>query len=308
MKKTHNFQVLLGGASRTRSTERSRALKFADFLSLPAFAVAPIEMEAGGATQSADRGPSGAADGIRGTTPSREFVASCESGEDCSLSMLWTELVEGRVRVVDHFDTDDHSYLVLEEKQAQGHALTRRQIEVLKRLLLGDSQKMVAFEQDRSLSSVASEAAAALRGIGVPSSASRVPMVLAMAAHAHHGGQTRFIRARRTSVYQRDRVYSWFRVERPDALLSTILTPAECAVMRLLVEGKSHAQIAALRQTSRRTIANQLASSFLKFGVSGRSALLAALIRGWEERAVPATSPIDSPTWPFPTRFASGVA
>jgi DNA-binding CsgD family transcriptional regulator len=61
---------------------------------------------------------------------------------------------------------------------------------------------------------------------------------------------------------------------RPDVELWPTLSRSEAAVARLLVEGKSHAEIAALRGTSRRTVANQLAASFHKLHISGRAQLL----------------------------------
>src|SRR5690606_13440073 len=57
------------------------------------------------------------------------------------------------------------------------------------------------------------------------------------------------------------------------------LSGAEHAVARLLVEGKSYAEMAWLRGTSVRTVANQVASIFQKTGVSGRAEFLSALVR-----------------------------
>jgi len=57
------------------------------------------------------------------------------------------------------------------------------------------------------------------------------------------------------------------------------LTPAEAAVLRLLMEGLSNAEIARRRRRSPRTIANQIASVFRRFKVSSRSELFVALAR-----------------------------
>ncbi len=55
------------------------------------------------------------------------------------------------------------------------------------------------------------------------------------------------------------------------------LTPAEQAVCRLVLDGHSNEEIARERGTSKRTVANQLQSVYIKVGVRGRRELAAAL-------------------------------
>ncbi len=62
---------------------------------------------------------------------------------------------------------------------------------------------------------------------------------------------------------------------RPDPLL----TSAECAVLDSAAAGRSAAEIARERRTSRRTVENQLASGYRKVGVSNRSELTALWAR-----------------------------
>jgi DNA-binding CsgD family transcriptional regulator len=68
------------------------------------------------------------------------------------------------------------------------------------------------------------------------------------------------------------------------------VSPAEYAVIRLLIEGKSYDEMADLRRTSKRTVANQLASAFHRIGVSGRAELLCMLakrqVAHWQLRPV----------------------
>lgn len=54
------------------------------------------------------------------------------------------------------------------------------------------------------------------------------------------------------------------------------LSKAEKAVARAAIAGKSNAQIASERETSLRTVANQLRSVYAKLGVSSRLALARA--------------------------------
>lgn len=55
------------------------------------------------------------------------------------------------------------------------------------------------------------------------------------------------------------------------------LTPAESAVVELVVRGVACAEIARIRRVSPRTVANQLASVYRKLGVTCRASLVRAL-------------------------------
>jgi DNA-binding CsgD family transcriptional regulator len=70
------------------------------------------------------------------------------------------------------------------------------------------------------------------------------------------------------------------------ATVSTLLglTPAEKAVVTLMLEGTGNTEIARARGTSGRTVANQIASVFRKLGVGSRAELAAMLARGIPSR------------------------
>lgn len=57
------------------------------------------------------------------------------------------------------------------------------------------------------------------------------------------------------------------------------LTDAEVAVVQLACRGLTNAEIARLRSTSQRTVANQLASIYGKLAVGGRGELVALFAR-----------------------------
>ncbi len=61
-------------------------------------------------------------------------------------------------------------------------------------------------------------------------------------------------------------------VQLPDGL-----TEAQQEVLRGIIAGRTNAEIAGLRGTSTRTVANQIASIFVKLGVSSRAELVAVL-------------------------------
>ena len=65
----------------------------------------------------------------------------------------------------------------------------------------------------------------------------------------------------------------------PETALRT-LSPAEREVLRLVLDGRDNASIAAERGTSPRTTANQVASIFRKLRVSSRAELAAKLTSG----------------------------
>lgn len=56
----------------------------------------------------------------------------------------------------------------------------------------------------------------------------------------------------------------------PDAAATAQLSASEAHVLKLIVGGRSNAEIAAERRTSVRTVANQVASILRKLGVGSR--------------------------------------
>jgi DNA-binding CsgD family transcriptional regulator len=68
-------------------------------------------------------------------------------------------------------------------------------------------------------------------------------------------------------------------IARPDRLLGEYLPKAELQVIRSLIEGASYQEIARVRGTSTRTIANQISAVFRRLHVSGRNELVQRLFR-----------------------------
>lgn len=62
--------------------------------------------------------------------------------------------------------------------------------------------------------------------------------------------------------------------------LPSELSPSEQAVARALIAGSSNAEIAKLRHTSIKTVANQLYAMYRKLGVANREELVARLVDG----------------------------
>jgi DNA-binding CsgD family transcriptional regulator len=189
------------------------------------------------------------------------------------LSRLWHELSSGAMRVVDNFFTDERSYILLTPRLLPEPKPAAARFNLLQDVLCSSAQKLVAFERDVAPSTVASTAKSCLVFLGLSCNASRVPPLLLHAARA----------ARFPDVDQQVPLSAWQHTSipyaavsalRPERRLRGVLSDAEFKVVRALLEGFSHTQIARERGTSPRTIANQLATAFRRMGVSSRGELL----------------------------------
>ncbi|MBK7582617.1 MAG: hypothetical protein IPI67_20760 [Myxococcales bacterium] len=82
------------------------------------------------------------------------------------------------------------------------------------------------------------------------------------------------------------------------------LTPSERAVVLLVLEGASNRDIATARQTSQRTVANQLSSAYGKLGVRSRSEL-ARTLSGSEGQPNAAVKELLTGAWTLVEQVAS---
>lgn len=211
--------------------------------------------------------------------------------EAASLAALWTELVSGFCKI-EHAEFTPQSCSVIVTRQhrhSPSHTAQRlpaRDIEILERSLLEGVRKSVAADYGLCPSSIAEILRRCFVSMGLSCWPSRIPLLIVMAAHAKHSRPS----ARATkAILSQNQQYARqsICVARPDNELSSWLSPAEYAVTRLLVEGRSYEEMAALRHTSKRTVANQLASAFHRLRISGRAELLCLLaarsVASWQE-------------------------
>lgn len=220
------------------------------------------------------------AEGFRDTLRFMALHADANGARTVDIAQLWTELIAGQSRIVDSFYSDSSNYIALvstPEKVAHDRRLSRRKLDVIERVLLRGGQKPVAAELRLAPSTIAIIAGNCLRAMGFDQGASRVPLPITLSIHAVHG-LTELREARLSEVSLEGVSVSILSTPRPEHCLESLLSKAEYAVTRLLVEGQSHAEIAARRQTSVRTVANQLAAAFHKLGVSGRCELVCRLV------------------------------
>jgi DNA-binding NarL/FixJ family response regulator len=197
-----------------------------------------------------------------------------DSHESIALREVWEQLIRGERKIRDSFMTDDRCFLVLSDLGfEEAVPLDARRLAIFERALLGEAQKVLASEYQVAISTVAVVLKNCLKFIGLECNASRVPLLVILAASAAR--KTAPLREARASVIfidgQRRLAIS---TPRPDAPLASALPRAQYQVARLRVEGKTLAEIASLRQTSQRTVANQLSAVFGRLRASGRSELM----------------------------------
>ena len=147
---------------------------------------------------------------------------------------------------------------------------------------------MLAIDSRMSVSSVSATAAKTLRALGMDR---HLPLLLAIAAHAAEFHEVR--QAQKVEVTLNGKWPYAVSAALPDAGMAGLLSEAERGVLRLILQGRSHAEIAHARATSTRTVRNQLSNIFNKLNVRSRSGLISALIRrsGPSQSHLPKRSP-----------------
>jgi len=188
---------------------------------------------------------------------------------------VWLRLVNGQAVIVDEFATAGWLYLIIRSCGSRG--LRARPLEILEQVLLGTEPKVVSIERRLSPSTVACSLKQAFETIGLRCKPSKVPLLLVTLVHAAKGrGELQHYRSGKFE--HEEMTYEVLCMPSTNQVFERVLPPAEQCVLRLFLEGKSHAEIAARRQTSLRTVANQMASAFHRLGISGRSHLIKLLI------------------------------
>jgi DNA-binding NarL/FixJ family response regulator len=193
------------------------------------------------------------------------------------LRVLWQELRRGAWTFCDTFSTPERSYAIL-RSEPDPQPLNARKLGLLEGVLLGTPAKVVAMERRRSLSSVTAGTQDCLRAMGVECRASQASVLLSMAASAQLRPELAHQQGRLSKVLAGGEELNVISALRPDLQFPVELSSAEAAVLRSLLDGRSHAQISGERARSPRTVANQLAMAFRKLGVSGRRATIERLI------------------------------
>ena len=204
------------------------------------------------------------------------------STERVELAAIWEELIAGTCKVESWSHTENTWSMVVSRRPLllvpPGAGLRPRDVEILEQALLCGVRKHVAVEAGLSCSSIAVILQSCFHFMGLNCLPSRIPGLVVAAAHARRH-QASPVRSPLKGRADRQFSEQTITVPRPDSALAAWLAPAEHAVINLLIEGHCYAEIAEARQTSIRTVANQVASGFRRLGVSGRAELLCLLAR-----------------------------
>lgn len=194
---------------------------------------------------------------------------------------LWLELCSGRLRFTELGLTATHCVGVLEPRTGNDvalHALSERRLDILQRVLEGQSLNFIALELNLANSTVSAEFKHAMRALGLATRVAELPILVLQLWGAVRAYTSATPRCARLSVGSSERRV--LAMPRVDVCSLECLPRAEAEVCRLLLAGLSHAHIAELRDTSSRTTANQISAIFRKFRVSGRLELLVKIARG----------------------------
>lgn len=197
---------------------------------------------------------------------------------------LWSTLCSGRETVVSAHCSETECHLEV-ARALRPIPLSPRSVSLLKKLLLGVSQKVIGLEEDRSPSTIAVWSARSLQAIGLRGRPSSIPMALIMIARAVFDDSFRLdAETREFHGVDSRRLVS---MRRPHVDSLQLFSPAEQDIVNAIVEGRSRKDLSHLRRSSPRTVSNQLAQIYRKLGVSGRVPLLVALLRDAETPRVP---------------------
>lgn len=180
-----------------------------------------------------------------------------------STAEIGYDIMMGKRSVLDVFEADGRLVVVTVESDTEG--LSDRQVEVCRLVAEGHADKWIGFELGIARSTVATHLSAALERLSLNARTDivRVWPLLDGTTDAH------------TMQIDIDGTYFTALVATGTAAMVDGLTEAEHDVMFHAVRGASNAEIAELRGTSTRTVANQLASIYRKLGLCSRTELAA---------------------------------
>jgi DNA-binding CsgD family transcriptional regulator len=204
------------------------------------------------------------------------------------LAELWRRLGACEWQVHDTFATDARLYAtVVESDVPRRRPGSDAGLAMIEQILVGQSSKALAIERRVSDSTVALTIKKRLQLMGLTCKVRGMPLILALAARSACG-RVREPLFGRIAFLGGDAPHGrWVvSVAHPDFRIPKLLSTAERAVLSHALEGKTYVQIATARDTSLRTVANQLASVFRKLGVSGYGETLDLLLsRTFEPQA-----------------------
>ncbi len=184
---------------------------------------------------------------------------------------LWPALLDGRYTIADRFEGSGKRYVVAfrnDPTAAKLNRLTPLERAVVDGVASGVMEKVLAIDLGLSLPRVSNVLGSALRKLRL-SGAIELSLV---------ASSSTFVTLDDDVLGQR--IVAAFQLRGDTGAALTSLTPAERAVTADLLRGLSNREIAARRNRSERTIANQVSSVLEKLEVPSRRALAVKLGQG----------------------------
>jgi DNA-binding CsgD family transcriptional regulator len=200
---------------------------------------------------------------------------------------LWQDLLRGARKVIATPDAAGYELLLAPAEPPTTSCHRARRQACLQTVLRGELQKAVGVDLGIAPPTIAGMLRAALTDMGLDMPFSRIPIAVPLLAHAAETG----LIASSCDVAGRSAIESVWRLtlSPPEHALQAQLSPAEREVVTRYIAGESYAEIAMIRRSSPRTVANQLALSFKKLRASGRFELIRVLVEQSNQVGAPLT-------------------
>lgn len=171
---------------------------------------------------------------------------------------MWSELIEGRWTLVDHFEANGRRVVIALRNTPMGESLCRltdREVDALAQARNGASNKEIGLRMNLSTSSVTRLLQTVTRKLNAA-----LADILQFSAADTTICRDVLLGETSLSVISSDVSSEWRQA----------LSDAESSVVSAALRGHSNREIATMRGRSVRTVVNQLASAFEKLGVRSR--------------------------------------
>ena len=178
---------------------------------------------------------------------------------------LWEGLVRGRWSLVDQFDTDGRRFVVARPNDPRAkdpRGLADREVQTAELLGFGYTPKEIAYALGLAPSTVTNALSRARTKLGLRSQTE-------LAAFFAPGG----LRQRLIELELAGEPLAIGAIPLLEAEILARLTESERDVAVLLVQGSTNAEVARRRETTERTVANQVQSIYRKLGINSRAEL-----------------------------------
>jgi DNA-binding NarL/FixJ family response regulator len=192
-----------------------------------------------------------------------------DSSEPADLAGIWRDLIAGKLRFEKALADEGRHYVLL-ARGDDAPQLNARETTMVGRVLGGEQQKAVAYEENIACSTASKWFTSGLKKLGLNRRSVPLPLVLAAQAGAGHGAGA--VEAR-SHVRRDGQARILLSVPKP-TVGAKVLTPTEREVAIKLAEGESRWEIASSRVKSAQTVACQLRGVYSKLKATGRYAVV----------------------------------